>query len=156
VEGRTYEEWRKTAEALQAAKQIGEDGSLLRAATIVANGPAAPVREIGIRRDAALTIYEGKFESVAGSELGPGMWIAAAVFLNWGQREQAEGLLKRLESLTERNRHPAMSFNLKLGRAHLATWDGALERAVALAEEMVEQGQAEGREASPRAFAGRT
>jgi eukaryotic-like serine/threonine-protein kinase len=153
--GRHEETWRLEVQAFRTAQDLGDEDALVGAALAVALGQSAPVADLRLRYDGAIALMAGSFPHTARSILALAMHWTQSALLTWADRERAAEGYRRLEDIAERSRDPSAYESVLLWQAMYATWDGHLERALEIADEIVLHGQQTGREINARQLGGR-
>ncbi len=155
--------WSGRRSSWRASSAIGRPSS--RRPATWPNGATATPSEHAHRLEAAQLIWDLRFSQDGADGMGAGDALLATpgggmggwrgAFLTWGDRERAEAIARAVESAAARSHEPAARILDLEFRAVLATWDGALGRALELADAAQRLGEQAGSAGLGRQAAGR-
>ena len=122
--------WPMLQGALAMAREVGDVEALFTAAVLLVTPPHLPEFQ-----EAKLSLVE-EFTTrsrtgASATTVGRLLIAAHIVFLEWGSRSRAEGVLRQLEELAERTREPLASLQASVCRMRMRVIDGQLDEAVA-------------------------
>jgi class 3 adenylate cyclase len=122
-------------DALGLARNLGDPGALFEAASILGGWSCAP-QHIAQQLALAEEFAERPREGVSVATLASRLWYMSFIFLEQGDRTRAEALWRDVEQLATRTRDTAAMLFHRSTAPSLATIDGRLEEAVALAADL--------------------
>ena len=152
-EGRFADVIALRAQALERARLLEDPYALLEAAAGVITPAAFAPRIMEERLRLAEEFSHGPREGVSFQDLARFLHFCATVFLEHGQRQNAEALDRDLADLGLRVRDPEAILFPMLSEGVLALVDGHLEEAMALAESVESRAEELGSQLRGRRFA---
>jgi DNA-binding CsgD family transcriptional regulator len=142
VRGRLSEARALRLAALALARRLNDPETLFRSGYDVMReaAPQDSAEAIRVAREAASWPREG----VSGRAVGQVLWYAGRLHLAEGERARAEVLWRQLEELADRTQVVSARSSVLYRDVLLATVDGQLQHALALAKRFVEQADESG------------
>ncbi|MSQ15463.1 MAG: hypothetical protein EXR50_06340, partial [Dehalococcoidia bacterium] len=123
--------------AMELARVLDSQEPLFLAATPrIGHAHTSPQRQ-GERLRLADEFTQRVHDEVSVQTLGYLLWLSTHTYLDWGEREQAEEMLRRLTELSSRTRDPEPLLRALRVEVTLLTLDGNLEAALEAGERMV-------------------
>ncbi|UCC99614.1 MAG: hypothetical protein JSW66_06955, partial [Phycisphaerales bacterium] len=126
--------------ALNLARRLGDTDTYWSVATYWLVGADAPQHDQQ-RLRLVEELADKSRHGVPCLILGWVLYIAAHIFLEFGQRRRAEDVMAELKTLAERSEQPNLLILSMMSDAIMAIWDGRLEEAPTIRRRMLSRGE---------------